>query len=95
MTFNENISKEDAAWILDSVIPKAGYRINAETLGWWRDAHNKMFDEQVGIPGCSCHYVQTMKLWQSRVTQYQSQLEQIRTAPVTITTNASRKTKKG
>lgn len=77
INFNEQLSQEDAKWILEEVVPKAGWRIDHKTLEWWRDAHNKAFKEQVGIPGCSCEYVATMRVWQGRINQYDSQIKNI------------------
>jgi hypothetical protein len=33
--------------------------------------------EQVGIPGCSCEYIATMRVWQSRINQYDPQIRAI------------------
>jgi hypothetical protein len=82
MTFNTELTQADAQWVLEHVVPKAGYRIDASTLGMWRDASNKVFVEKVGIPGCSCEYIATMKVWQSRIDQYKSQIEAIAYPPV-------------
>lgn len=82
MTFNQNLNQADAQWVLEHVVPKAGYRIDHSTLAMWRDACNKVFVEQVGLPGCSCEYIQTMKVWQSRIDQYKSQIEAIAYPPV-------------
>jgi hypothetical protein len=84
INFNEQLSQADAKWILEDVVPKASYRIDHKTLAWWRDAHNKAFKEQVGIPGCSCEYVATMRVWQGRINQYDPQIRAI-AYPVTIT----------
>ena len=77
INFNTQLSQADAKWILEDVVPKAGYRINHDTLVPWRDSHNKAFTEQVGIPGCSCEYIATMKVWQGRINQYDSQIKAI------------------
>ena len=45
INFNTQLSQTDAKWILEEVVPKATYRIDHKTLGWWRDAHNKAFAE--------------------------------------------------
>jgi hypothetical protein len=74
---NEQLTQHDAKWILEEVVPKAGYRIDHTTLGYWMKAHNLAFKEQVGIPGCSCEYIQTMKVWQSRIDQYKQHIENI------------------
>ncbi len=77
MTFNENLSQADARHILEVLVPTAGYRIDHTTLSRWRDGHNKAFMEQVGIPGCSCEYIATMRVWQSRINQYDPQIRAI------------------
>ena len=82
INFNTQLSQADAKWIVEEVFPKAGYRIDSKTLGWWRDAHNKAFTEQVGIPGCSCEYLATYNVWHSRLHQYSKQIEDIAYPPV-------------
>ena len=78
--------RSDAKWILEEVVPKAAYRIDHTTLAWWRDAHNKAFKEQVGIPGCSCEYVATMRVWQGRINQYDPQIRDIAYPVITTPT---------
>jgi hypothetical protein len=82
INFNEQLSQADAQWILEEVVPKSSYRIDHKTLAWWRDAHNKAFKEQVGIPGCSCEFVATMRVWQGRINQYDPQIREIAYPPV-------------
>jgi len=82
INFNPQLSQADAQWILEEVVPKATYRIDHKTLGWWRDAHNKAFTEQVGIPGCSCEYLATMRVWQGRINQYDPQIRAIAYPPI-------------
>jgi hypothetical protein len=82
INFNTELTQADAKWILEEVVPKSGWRVDTTTLTWWMQAHNKAFREQVGIPGCSCEYVQTSKVWQSRINQYQPQIEAIAYPPV-------------
>ena len=82
INFNEQLSQADAKWIIEDVLPKVGYRINHDTLTPWRDAHNKAFTEQVSIPGCSCEYIATMKVWQGRINQYDPQIKAIAYPPV-------------
>ena len=77
INFNEQLSQTDAKWILEEVVPKATYRIDHTTLSWWRDAHNKAFREQVGIPSCGCEYLATMNVWQGRINQYDPQIRAI------------------
>ena len=84
INFNDQITQEQARYILEEVFPKAGYRINHDTLVPWMKAHNYAFKEQVGIPGCSCEYVQTYNVWSSRLGQYKQQIEQIANPPQVI-----------
>ena len=86
INFNTQLSQTDAKWILEEVVPKATYRIDHKTLGWWRDAHNKAFAEQVSIPGCSCEYLATMRVWQGRINQYDPQIRAIAYPPVVTET---------
>lgn len=87
INFNEQLTQEQARYIIEEVFPKAGYRIDAKTLAWWRDAHNYAFKEQVGIPGCSCEYVATYNVWSSRLSQYAKQIEDIAYPPVSLGIN--------
>lgn len=82
INFNPQLSQADAKWILEEVVPKAEYRIDHKTLSWWRDSHNKAFTEQVSIPGCSCEYIATMKVWQGRINQYDPQIRDIAYPPI-------------
>jgi hypothetical protein len=82
INFNTQLSQADAKWIIEDVFPRAGYRINHDTLGWWMRAHNKAFTEQVGIPGCSCEYIATYNVWSSRLSQYDAQIRAIAYPPV-------------
>jgi hypothetical protein len=94
MTFKSEVSQADAQWVLEHVVPKAGYRIDHSTLSMWKDAHNKVFEEQVGIPGCSCEYVQTMKIWQSRISQYDSHIKEIAYPPAVLEIKTKKKVAK-
>lgn len=84
INFNTELTQDDARWIIEDVFPKAGYRINHDTLVPWMNAHNKAFREQVGVPGCSCEYVQTYNVWNSRLSQYAKQIEDIAYPPTQI-----------
>ena len=82
INFNTELTQADAKWILEDVVPKAGYRITHITLVPWMDAHNKAFKEQVSIPGCGCEYIATMNVWQGRINQYDPQIRAIAYPPV-------------
>lgn len=80
--FRTNISQEDAQHIIENVIPKFSYRVDHTTLSWYMEAHNKMFEEHVGIPGCGCEYKATHAIWTSRISQYEPQLREIAYPPI-------------
>ena len=73
--FNENLTQEQAKWVLDEVFPVFAHRIAHPTLEKLMRGHNAVFQEQVGIPGCSCEYKATHQIWTSRLSQYQAQIE--------------------
>ena len=77
INFNEQLTQEQARYIMEEVIPKAGYRIDRTTLGYWEKAHNYAFLEQVGQPGCSCEMVATYNVWSSRISQYADRIKAI------------------
>jgi hypothetical protein len=84
INFNPEITQQQARYIIEEVLPKAGYRINHDTLSYWAKAHNYAFKEQVSVPGCSCEYVQTYNVWSSRLSQYAKQIEDIAYPPVSL-----------
>ena len=77
INFNTELTQEQARYIIEEVFPKAGYRIDHTTLGWWMKAHNFAFREQVGIPSCGCEYLATYNVWSSRLSQYEPQIKAI------------------
>ena len=84
INFNTGLTQDQARYIMEEVIPKAGWRVDRTTLGYWEKAHNYAFHEKVGQPGCSCEMVATMNVWQSRISQYKPQIEAIAYPPVQV-----------
>ena len=93
INFNTQITQEQARYVIEEVFPKAGYRINHDTLVPWMKAHNYAFKEQVGIPGCSCEYIQTYNVWSSRLGQYKQQIQDIAYPPVVMSDTEVKKSK--
>jgi len=91
INFNPELTQDQARYIINEVFPKAGYRINHDTLVPWRNAHNLAFREQVSIPGCSCEYIQIYNVWHSRLHQYGKQIEDIAYPPAPIQTGTTGK----
>ena len=84
INFNENLSQTDAQWVLEQVFPVFSHRIAHPTLSKLMEGHNKVFQEQVGIPGCSCEYKATHMVWTSRLDQHKSQIEERAYPPVEV-----------
>jgi hypothetical protein len=84
INFNENLSQTDAQWVLEQVFPVFSHRIAHPTLSKLMEGHNKVFREQVGIPGCSCEYKAVHAMWASRLGQYRPQIEERAYPPVEI-----------
>jgi len=76
--FKENMPQADAQWILDQYYI-FDHRVAHPTLSKIAEMHNKAFEEQVGVPGCSCEYKATHGVWTSRLSQYRAQIETIAT----------------
>ena len=92
--FNENLTQEDAQWVLHNTFPVFNFRIAHPTLSKLMEGHNKVFKEQVSIPGCSCEYSATFGVWRSRLEQYKDQIEAVAYPPVVETEVKTRGRKK-
>jgi len=79
--FNEQLTQEEAQWVLDQW-HYFDHRIAHPTLSRIMEMHNKVFQEQVSVPGCSCEYKATHGVWGSRLSQYRAQIEAIANPPV-------------
>jgi hypothetical protein len=82
ITFNEQLSQSDAQWVMERAFPIFSHRIAHPTLSILMEAHNKVFKEQVGIPGCGCEYKSTHAVWTSRLSQYRQRIEDVAFPPV-------------
>jgi hypothetical protein len=84
INFNTELTQGRAQWVLKEVFPIFAHRIAMQTLSRIAEGHNAVFKEQVGVPGCSCEYVATHRVWVSRLNQYKSQIEAIAYPPVEV-----------
>jgi hypothetical protein len=82
INFNPLLTQDQARFILEQVFPIFSHRIAHPTLSRIMEAHNMAFKEQVSVPGCSCEYIATHRVWTSRLDQYKSQIEDIAYPPV-------------
>ena len=82
--FRQNITQADALWVMERAFPIFSYRIAHPTLSILAEAHNKVFEEHVGVPGCGCEYKAVHAVWTSRLNQYKQQIEDIAYPPVVL-----------
>jgi len=81
--FNEQLKQSDAQWVLEQW-HIFDHRIAHPTLSKISEMHNKVFQEQVNVPGCSCEYQASHGVWTSRLSQYRTQIEAVACPPVVI-----------
>ena len=74
--FNTELKQEEAQWVLDQW-HLFDHRVAHPTLSRISEMHNKVFQEQVGVPGCSCEYKATHGVWVSRLNQYKNEINNI------------------
>ena len=74
--FNTQLKQEEAKWVLDQWFIM-DHRVAHSTLSRMMEMHNKVFQEQVGVPGCSCEYIATHGVWRSRLNQYKDEINNI------------------
>ena len=77
INFNDQLSQDQAQWVMEKAFPIFSHRIAHATLSILMEAHNKVFKEQVNIPGCGCEYKAVHAVWTSRLSQYRQQIEDI------------------
>jgi hypothetical protein len=94
INFNEQLTQEQALFVLNEVFPIFTHRIAHSTLSKIAEGHNLVFKEQVGVPGCSCEYRAQHQLWVSRLEQYKSQIEAVAYPPIVEQTTIATKRKK-
>ena len=85
INFNPLLTQDQAKWVLNEVFPIFNHRIAHPTLSKIMEAHNVVFKEQVGVPGCGCEYKATHAVWCSRLSQYKPQIEAVAYPPVVKT----------
>jgi len=88
-----DITQDTAKWVLGEIFPIFHHRVAHPTLSRIMEGHNAVFEEQVGVPGCSCEYLATHRVWTSRLSQYQPQIEAIANPPVVEQNKRGRKPK--
>jgi hypothetical protein len=92
INFNEQLSQGDAQWVLEqwSIFD---HRVAHPTLSRIAEMHNKVFQEQVGVPSCGCEYKASHAIWVSRLSQYKSQIEAIANPPAVEQSKRGKKQK--
>jgi len=89
---NENLTKEEAQWLLNDFAPKIGGLVSGSTISkYYQPARELMTGKPSEIPSCGCHYLAYAKTTQSMFSQHQAAIKEIANKK---TTRGRRKTKK-
>jgi len=77
MSLNQNLSKEDAQWLLKEIGPKVGGTIFGKHISIYTKALNLMRGTNLPNPGCSCEYGARGQITQSVFNQFKTAIEEI------------------
>jgi len=74
---NQNLSKEDAQWLLSEFKPLVGGSIRGKNISVYTKALNLMRGTNLPNPGCSCEYKSRAQIAQSVFGQFQTTIEEV------------------
>ncbi len=74
---NENLTKDEAIWLLETYQPKMDGIVNGSTISMFVKAQNLIRGTNITVPACGCQYLQTAKVTNSHFDQYKSEIEAI------------------
>lgn len=77
---NQNLSKEDAQWLMNDFSKLVGGSIFGKNIDSYTRAINLIRGTNVKRPGCSCEYKLHAKTAMSVFDQYKSEIEKIANA---------------
>lgn len=80
---NNNLSQEDAKWLLEFYNPtySTGGRIDVTTIQYHQKAFNLIRGTNQPVPSCNCHWVSAAKVAQSLYSQYEEDIKAVATPP--------------
>jgi len=74
---NQNLTKEEAKWLIEFYGPKRGNRIDNTSIGWHNKAFNYIRGTQQPIPDCSCQWTAASKIASSLYDQHEAAIKEI------------------
>lgn len=82
---NNNLSQEDAKWLLEfyGVKYSNGGRIDVTTIQYHQKAFNLIKGTNQPVPNCNCHWVSASKVAQSLYSQYEEDIRAVANPPKT------------
>ena len=77
---NQNLTKDDAQWLLNVFQPVRKGRISGNTIGMFIKATNLISGKNLSVPSCGCEYKTSAAVANSYFDQYKSEIENIANA---------------
>lgn len=82
---NQNLTKEEALWLLNEFQPKMGGRISGDTMDkYFLPARALMTGKPANKPSCGCEFKAYAQISNSMFGQYKTEIEAIAYPPVVI-----------
>jgi len=77
---NNNLSKQDAQWLLNEYSKVIGRRVDRGSIQQHLKAFNLIKGSNESIPSCSCQWVSASKVSESLFSQYKAEIEEVANA---------------
>jgi len=77
---NNNLSKQDAQWLLNEYPKVIGRRVDRGSIQQHLKAFNLIKGGNESIPSCSCQWVSASKVSESLFSQYKAEIEEVANA---------------
>jgi len=75
---NENLTKEQAIWLIEVFSTKMNGIVNGKTMGeYFLPAREYIMGKPAEAPGCGCHYLAYAKMTNSMYGQHYDQIKVI------------------
>ena len=74
---NQNLTKEDAQWLINVFQPIRHGRIAGNTISMFVQATNLISGKNTTVPSCGCEYKATAAIANSYFDQYKTEIEKL------------------
>ena len=89
---NNELTQEQAIWLIEEYAPKKDGRLDGNTMDkYFVPARSYMTGKSVGRPGCGCHYKAFASMTNSMYSQYYEDIKAVAYPPKKVT-RSGRKT---